>query len=231
VAIHRGNGAGGFALPTPVSLVASAGPMAAGDLNNDGKMDLAVGVGASGVAILRGTGTGTFSAATYVAVAGSPTGVAVGDWNGDFKLDLAVTVGAANTCFVYLGDGTGGFGAATSFPVGTNPILIATGDFNGDSDPDLAVAVRRLDEHRCRCAGDGRPDDDRFMRGHALQIRRARDGRLARAFARQVRARSAVRDGRDACHRRVADVTGACRCDAARLVGRAAREHQGQHDP
>ncbi len=65
--------------------------VAIGDLNGDGKPDLAVANDtSSNVSILLGTGTGAFGSATDFAVGANPYSVAIGDLDGDGKPDLAV---------------------------------------------------------------------------------------------------------------------------------------------
>ena len=113
-----------------------------GDLNGDGKPDLAVSNdGDESVSILLNTGTGAFGSATRVHVNPCPESVAIGDLNGDGKLDLAVAIACgSNAVSILLGDGTGAFGSATYFAVGSEPTSVAIGDLNGDGKPDLAVA-------------------------------------------------------------------------------------------
>src|SRR5437588_211566 len=111
-----------------------------GDLNGDGKPDLAVANAFSHtVSILLGTGTGSFEAATDFAVGSNPYSVAIGDLNGDGKPDLATANVGSNTVSILLGTGTGSFGAATDFAVGLTPLSVAIGDLNGDGKPDLAT--------------------------------------------------------------------------------------------
>ncbi|MBI2264681.1 MAG: VCBS repeat-containing protein [Armatimonadetes bacterium] len=66
--------------------------MAIGDLNGDGKLDLAVANGGnrSTVSVLLGNGDGTFQAVVSWSVGAFPRQTAIGDFNGDGRLDLAV---------------------------------------------------------------------------------------------------------------------------------------------
>ncbi len=114
--------------------------LAVGDLDRDGKLDLAVAnwYGYT-VGILRGDGNGGFLLpAQYSAV--NPSFVALGDLNGDGALDLEVANADANTVSVMLNNGSGGFSSATPYSVGNNPLFIAVADFNADGKLDLAVA-------------------------------------------------------------------------------------------
>jgi hypothetical protein len=65
--------------------------VAIGDLNGDGRPDLAVANNWSTVGVLLGLSGGTFAAAaTYSSGGTYPYSVAIGDLNGDGRLDLAV---------------------------------------------------------------------------------------------------------------------------------------------
>ena len=115
--------------------------VAIGDVNGDGKLDLAVAnFSGNTVSILLGTGTGGFGAKTDFAVGVQPSSVAIGDVNGDGKPDLAVANYYLSTVSILLGTGAGGFLPKTDFAVGGPPLSVAIGDFNGDGKPDLAVA-------------------------------------------------------------------------------------------
>jgi uncharacterized membrane protein len=135
--------------------------VAVGDLNGDGKLDLAVATTGAGcgngcpmglVAVLLGNGDGTFKKAkTY------PTGgfdaigwVAIADVNGDKKPDLLVANYCATECSfppvegsvgVLLGKGDGTFRAVKTYPSGGDgAVSVAVADLNKDGKPDLLVA-------------------------------------------------------------------------------------------
>ncbi len=117
----------------------SAHSVAAGDVNGDGKVDLAIAnlIG-DDVSVLLGTGTGTFGAVRDYAVGSQPLSVGMGDFNGDGKIDL-VTANAGSLT-VLLGTGTGSFRGPVNVDVGTSPVAIAVGDFNGDRRLDVVSA-------------------------------------------------------------------------------------------
>jgi hypothetical protein len=147
VTILLGNGAGGFAAApgSPVAAGSAPSALAAGDLNLDGKPDLAVANnGSANVSILLGDGAGGFQAA-----AGSPVGTGLGpfplvvaDLDLDGKPDLAVANNSADSVTILLGNGAGGFTPAAGSPVatGSTPAGLVAADFNLDGRPDLAVA-------------------------------------------------------------------------------------------
>src|SRR5439155_507645 len=117
--------------------------VALGDVNGDGRQDLAVahsGSTPSTVSVLRGNGDGTFQAARIFATGLTPAFVAVRDVNGDGRPDLAVANFRSNDASVLLGNGDGTFQAPRNFNTGTGPLSMAVGDVNSDGQPDLAVA-------------------------------------------------------------------------------------------
>jgi hypothetical protein len=141
VSVLLGNGDGTFGAKTDFGTGADPNSVAIGDLNGDGKPDLAVANEPSNtVSVLLGNGDGTFGAKTDFGTGASPNSVAIGDLNGDGKPDLAVANYLANTVSVLLGNGDGTFGAKTDYGTGAGASSVAIGDLNGDGKPDLAVA-------------------------------------------------------------------------------------------
>jgi uncharacterized protein (DUF2141 family) len=129
-----------FGAATNFAVGSNPDSVALGDVNGDGKLDLAVGnSGSNNVSILLGNGTGSFGAATNFAVGTDPRSVALGDVNGDGKLDLVVANNGSGNVSILLGTGTGSFGAATNFAAGNGAVFVALGDVNGDGKLDLVV--------------------------------------------------------------------------------------------
>ncbi len=119
---------------------------AIGDLNGDGKNDIAVTNDAAGVAILLNNGDGTFGAPVLYQANQHPQSVALGDVNGDGTIDVVVADSQSNDVTVFFNNGSGVITQAGLYQVGTDPggsgaNAIALADFNGDSKLDLAVAA------------------------------------------------------------------------------------------
>jgi uncharacterized protein (TIGR03437 family) len=143
VSILLGSGGGGFQAGASLSSPNNSGlpiGVAAGDLNGDGKVDLAINDTQNGAAIFLGNGDGTFQAPRDVAGGGSGTSyVAIGDFSNDGKPDLAIANGGSNNVTILAGNGDGTFGAGVTVPVGSNPAVLLAADFNRDGNLDLAV--------------------------------------------------------------------------------------------
>ncbi len=157
VTVRLRNGAGGFvrAPGSPFAVGSAPRSVAIGDLNKDGKRDLAVANSGSGdVSVLLGNGSGGFVPAPgspYPVGIGAfalPRSVAIRDLNDDGKPDLAVAVYGGNSVWVLRGDGSGGFVNApgSPYPVGKNPQSLAIRDLNEDGRPDLATANYHSDD-------------------------------------------------------------------------------------
>ncbi len=149
IGVFFGNGDGTLQPDIPSSLPQPAGALAAGDLNGDGKSDLAsvyfnctngnnTCIPGQAVVLLS-NGDGTFQPPATYTVGLQPETLTIGDLNGDAKPDLAVTNSASNTVSVLLNNGDGTFLPHVDYATGVGPGTILSGDFNGDGKPDLVI--------------------------------------------------------------------------------------------
>ena len=124
-----------------------------GDLDRDGRLDVAASVSPTSVLPLLGSGGGqlSFGSDHMYARAGtfSRFGAAVADFNADAHPDVVTSLGSGSPALgsgfrsvaVMLGDGAGGFTTASRVdPGGEAPEGLAVGDLNGDGHEDVAVA-------------------------------------------------------------------------------------------
>ena len=119
--------------------------VAMGDLNGDGKPDLATAnyeVGVNSVSVLLNSGHGSFRAKRDYRTGRRPSSVAIGDLNDDGRMDLATANEAegVNTVSVLVNQGDGSFQSKLDYRTGADPNSVAIGDLNGDAKRDLATA-------------------------------------------------------------------------------------------
>lgn len=135
-ALFRNTGGGTFA--KPITSVGFGGSrMAVGDMNGDGKPDLASGHG-DHVEIRLNMGGFTFGSTKNFFVKTLAYTVAMADLNNDCRPDIAA-VGEREGVGVLpnLGDGT--LGPSVTHLTDHQPYWVASGDFNGDGKNDLVV--------------------------------------------------------------------------------------------
>lgn len=123
--------------------------IALGDLNGDGKVDLAVANGSIGTVstLLNTTVPGaspSFTSPVSFATGADTVSVAVGDFNGDGKRDVVAASISTSTVAVLLNTMAAGavipsFSASTAFPVTFNPSSMTLGDINGDGKLDVVT--------------------------------------------------------------------------------------------
>ena len=146
---YPGNGNGTFATPKKSAVVSSFFQMMLGDVNQDGKQDVAV-IGQHDYQILLGRGDGTFIIKPDVTTSsGLFEGAVIADYDNDGIPDLIIAnqgniVGYSATAdipslFVLSGYGDGTFKTGTPVDAGNSGYGVALGDFTRDGRPDLVV--------------------------------------------------------------------------------------------
>jgi len=138
-----GNGDGSFSAKAAYAAGSVPARVALGDLNGDGKLDMAVANGDESdhtISVRFGAGDGTFGVKTDYPIAGWPNAVVTGDLNDDGIADLAVTGAFDNSLNVWLGQRNGTLANLPTDSLGSVAYVVAISDLNGDHHPDLALA-------------------------------------------------------------------------------------------
>ncbi len=127
--------------------------VALGDIDGDGKLDIAVTNSLStSISVFRNTSTsGSLSAssfATRVDITGTnavPSSISLTDWDMDGKADVTVACQNANIINVFRSNCTAGnitaalFDPKVNFTPGTGPVAIVGTDIDGDGKPDMCI--------------------------------------------------------------------------------------------
>ena len=139
-----GNGSGSFSAPL-IFASDGTGPLATGDWNSDGHLDLVLAnTFQASITTPMGDGHGHFTAPVRPNLAPSPVNAVAADVNGDGKMDLVVvnqnTLTSLREVSILPGKGNGSFGTPVVLKnVGQVPAAVAVADFNHDGIPDLVV--------------------------------------------------------------------------------------------
>jgi hypothetical protein len=147
VAVLRNDGAGGFrpAEHSPFAVGRQPYPLALGDLNGDGSLDVVTpNVGSVSVSVLLGDGRGGFAPAPSgpIRVTARPYYVALGDLDGDSQLDAVTIHDDIALATVLTGDGKGGLQPAGALlDLGRRGAKAVLHDLDRDGKSDLVVAV------------------------------------------------------------------------------------------
>jgi hypothetical protein len=144
VSIFNGYGDGNFMAPSSFSVPSlgssASSAIAAGDLNLDGNIDLAVS-NATNLNVYIGNGTGSFSLTSILPITNFGYDLVLKDLNQDLFPDIVLSSAAATTSIsVRLNTGTGNFMSAVNYSVGSQPRAVAIGDINSDGFEDIVSA-------------------------------------------------------------------------------------------
>ena len=137
--VMLGNGDGTFAAPLPLGPGPFPHFLALGDLDSDGRLDLAAAREHEAWALL-GNGDGSFRSLSHFSMKRWVTKLAVADLDADGRLDMVAAHENSNVMTVQRGKGDGTFESALYFGVGGGPTSLAVTDIDGDRRLDLAVA-------------------------------------------------------------------------------------------
>lgn len=114
--------------------------IATGDLNGDGKQDVAVATTTgSNIHVLLGNGDGTLQPQVAYLADSNPTDVVIADFDGDGKADVASANNFGSNVSIFIGNGDGTLKTRVNYPVGSQPGNLSVSDFNNDGKIDLAT--------------------------------------------------------------------------------------------
>lgn len=141
VLLQDGTGSGHFLPAVTYAAGAGAASVAIGDLNGDGKPDIAVAGYGVQVLFQNPNSPGKFlSPTTFHIPWNAPNSVTIADLNGDGYADLIAPTVSQVAVFLQNPALPGNFFSATGYDAGQQPWGAAVGDLNGDGRPDIAVA-------------------------------------------------------------------------------------------
>jgi hypothetical protein len=135
-----GNGSGAFFDAGTTGAQPTSNDVRAGDLDNDGNLDVVASSSTTFLSVLLNNGAANFAANTAL-LSATIERIALADFNGDGNLDIAA-LGSAGL-EILLGDGAGAFTSlGLPTPAGLQANGLAVADFDGDGDPDVASTTR-----------------------------------------------------------------------------------------
>ena len=163
IAVAFGDGFGGFsrAAGSPFAVGKAPYPLALGDLDSDGHLDVVAtstsfgpGGSSDALTVLLGDGRGGFRRNQVPGRASDPWFVTIGDVNGDRKPDLVTTHWERSELTILLGDGSGSFTevSGSPFDLGQAAWGACIADINGDGKVDVVAAAG---DGVCLMLGDG----------------------------------------------------------------------------
>jgi cysteine-rich repeat protein len=147
LSIFMSHGQRAYTTPAPVRLPAGglgAPALAVGDINGDGRPDLAVTqAGSNTVTPFLNLG-GVVAALGSMTTGAGPRGVALGDLNGDATLDIVTANRGADTISVFLSGVDGTYTRQDFSSWGMRPSSVAIADLDGDGLGDVIVTNEKI---------------------------------------------------------------------------------------
>jgi hypothetical protein len=143
---YKGTGDGKFLRKSDVGLFGCVEYISIGNLNNDGKDDIAttcIDDGSAYAGISLGTGQFRKTLGPFPAAAGTESD-AIADLNGDGNGDVAVVSNGSTNLWVHPGKGDGTFFPPVVFgPTGLDPVFLIAEDIDEDGHPDVVSAEQQ----------------------------------------------------------------------------------------
>jgi len=121
--------------------------LGAGDVNDDGNLDIAVANNGGGISLLIGNGDGTFDDTQNFITQYGFEDVALADVNGDNNDDIIALQGSTYVA-ILISNGNGTFDPEVNYEAGTNAggdRQLEVADLNGDGYPDIAASYIQED--------------------------------------------------------------------------------------
>ena len=115
--------------------------VAFGEINGDGKIDMAVGTASTGVELHLNDGHGDFTWLNNITGMGFPEQMELPDLTGDGLADILTGLSFAQWVAAIPNNGDGTFGAPILKDIGVNVQDVDAADFNGDGKLDVVAAV------------------------------------------------------------------------------------------
>lgn len=147
ISVLKNDGTGDFLVDSVmhVGTLPQSTPIAIGDLEMDGDLDIVVtNRWSESVSVLFNNGIGKFTKDTLLNIGTQPISACLTDIDGDGDLDLAIADygnGGSDKVYLYLNNGEGHFELSSDLTTDSGPVYVSTGDLDLDGDLDLVVVI------------------------------------------------------------------------------------------